>query len=100
MYKFIQKVTSFLNRFGKDRYYHFIFALVLTQLFTAVIAILGGGNWSMFVGPCLVLALCFLKEKLDAKHGGEFEPYDIVWGFLGTFLGMVLAILILAGFMS
>lgn len=52
----------------------------------------------MFIGPCLVLALCFLKEALDAKNGGEFEPYDIVWGFLGMFLGMVLAILILAGF--
>lgn len=98
MYKFLQKITSFLNRFGRDRYYHFIFALVLTQLFTAVLAILGGGNWSMFVGPCLVLILCFLKEALDAKNGGGFEPYDIVWGFLGMFLGMVLAILLLAGF--
>lgn len=98
MYKFLQKITSFLNRFGRDRYYHFIFALVLTQLFTAVLAILGGGNWSMFVGPCLVLILCFLKEALDAKNGGGFEPYDIVWGFLGIFLGMVLAILLLAGF--
>lgn len=26
MYKFIQKITSFLNRFGRDRYYPFILA--------------------------------------------------------------------------
>lgn len=99
MYKFIQKVTAFLNRFGKDRYYHFIFALILTQLFSAVLAIAGCGSWSMFFGPLLVLLLCFLKESLDAKHGGEFEPYDIVWGFIGIFLGMALSILILAGYM-
>lgn len=98
MYKFIQKITAFLNRFGRDRYYHFIFALILAQLFAGVLAILGCGSWSMFLGPCLVLVLCFIKEALDAKHGSGFEPYDIVWGFLGMFTGMVLAILLLAGF--
>jgi len=98
MYKFIQNLTSFLNRFGRDRYYHFIFALVLTQLFTAVLALVGCGNFSVIGGPLLVMALAFVKEYLDEKHGGEFEPYDIVWGFLGMFSGLVLMILILAGF--
>ncbi|MBQ6577237.1 MAG: hypothetical protein IJL91_05765 [Bacteroidales bacterium] len=98
MYKLITKITSFLNRFGKDRYYHFIFALVLTQLFTAVIAILGGGNWSLFCGPAMVLCLGFAKEFHDEKTGEGFEPYDVVWDFLGVFSGIVLMVLLIAGF--
>lgn len=97
MYKLIKKVSDFLFRFGKDRYIHFAFSLILTQLFTAVLLLVGTGNWSLFVGPALVLILGFAKEWMDETNGGEFEPFDIVWDFLGMFVALVLMILVAAG---
>ncbi|MBR1434154.1 MAG: hypothetical protein IJ584_03460 [Bacteroidales bacterium] len=98
MNKFIKKLTDFLFRFGKDRYIHYSLSLVLTQLLTALMLIIGLGNWSIFIGPALVLCLGFAKEFYDEKNGEGFEPYDVVWDFLGVFTGIVLMILILAGF--
>lgn len=98
MYRFIEKISNFLFRFGKDRYIHYSLSLVLTQLLTALMFIIGLGGWSIFIGPVLVLCLGFAKEFYDEKNGEGFEPYDVVWDFLGVFTGIVLMILILAGF--
>ncbi|MBQ7911880.1 MAG: hypothetical protein IJ363_13985 [Clostridia bacterium] len=96
MYRFIQNISNFLARFGKDRYLHFIVSLILTQFLAAALHILGAGNHSLIAAPLIVICLGFAKEWMDERNGGEFEPYDIVWDFLGMFAGLVLMILILA----
>lgn len=89
MYKLIKKIGVALNKINKDYYIHFIVSLLLTMVLYPPFAWLGLGVGGCGVSALLTILLGIGKELLDAKYGGDANPYDIVADFWGVFMGLV-----------
>lgn len=89
-----KNLSNILASIGKDKWAHFAISLALILVIYAI-----GSIWlgPVASAPAFVIALGvgFLKEYIDKKKGGTYDPYDIIADFIGCFLGLVIIALIL-----
>lgn len=84
-----------LAAIGKDKWMHFAISMLLTLMLYAIGSACGLG--AVAIAPAFFISMLvgFIKEKYDSKHGGIFDHYDIVADFLGCFISVVIASLLL-----
>lgn len=84
-----------LNAIGKDKWMHFTLSLILMQLIYAVLSAVGLGAYAIIPALVVTMAVGVIKEFKDKKETGLFDHHDIVADFLGCFIAIVIASLLL-----
>ena len=75
----------------KDKLLHLIVCLILVELFSIVGLAVGIGNYAFLASPILTMGVAVGKELRDKKKTGLYDHMDIVFDFLGMFIGLVLS---------
>ena len=86
---------NFLFLIGQDKWMHFSLSLVLCLLLYAIASIFGLGAIALIPAFIITMTVGVIKELYDKKHGGVFDHNDIAADFIGCFVAIVIASLLL-----
>lgn len=79
----------------KDKWMHFAVSMLLTLVLYAICSACGLGSWTVAPAFVVTMGIGVIKEKLDAKRGGQFDHNDIAADFFGCFTAIILIALLL-----
>lgn len=81
----------------KDKLLHFVFGLLITEIICAVMGLFHHLSY----GGCVLALICsyvivYLKEIYDDTHTGHsFEIEDILYGAVGSAIGMIIVMCVM-----
>lgn len=74
---------------------HYTVSMLIMLFIYAICSACGLGSWTVAPAFVVSMGIGVIKEKLDAKRGGQFDHNDIAADFFGCFTAIILIALLL-----
>lgn len=91
----MRKIIEFLANIGKDKWMHYTVSMLIMLFIYTICSACGLGSWTVAPAFVVSMGIGVIKEKLDAKRGGQFDHNDIAADFFGCFTAIILIALLL-----